>query len=170
MNALLRAQLELQFRTRRSLCTELAAAAREYGLPVAYVLAIASRETGIRHIIGDRGHGIGVIQIDTRYHAIAATQKANGGWKTATGRRVLIEYGASMLARDRAWAARNWPHLTARQHLKIAASAYNAGRGGAEAGVAIGNSDARTTNRNYGADVLERMDVFAALLKEAVPQ
>ena len=138
--------------------------AKAHGFPPEYVLAIASRETGIRNLIGDGGHGIGVMQIDVRYHEIASDMKHDGTWKTNAG--ALIDYGVrAVLKPDYEWAQKTWPKLQEFQHLKIAASAYNAGRGGAAAGVKQGDSDIRTTGHDYGADVVyQRMPVFAKAL------
>ena len=41
-------------------------AAERYQLPPEILLAIASRETNMRNIIGDGGHGYGIMQIDDR--------------------------------------------------------------------------------------------------------
>jgi hypothetical protein len=127
------------------------AAARQH-LPPAFVVAVASRETGIRNILGDGGHGVGVIQIDTRYHALAREMKANGTWKTQPGR--LIEYGAGLLRHEVDWAKAHWPQF---DPLKIAAAAYNAGEGNARRGVEEGDADAHDTGHDYAADVLKRM-------------
>ena len=43
-------------------------AERKAGLPHGMLLAIASRETGCRNVVGDGGHGRGVFQIDDRWH------------------------------------------------------------------------------------------------------
>ena len=131
-------------------------------LSLAYVLAVASRETNIKNILGDGGHGVGVIQIDTRYHDIARRMKDDDNWRTQP--EVLIRYGVKMLQDNVQWAAKRWPTLTYRQHLKIAASAYNSGRGGAQRGVAVSDCDAFTTGKDYGEDVLERMDAITKLL------
>ena len=49
----------------RTACKE---AEAKYDLPAGLMLAIASRETNMRNINGDGGHGRGVFQIDDRYH------------------------------------------------------------------------------------------------------
>src|SRR5262245_45037615 len=41
-------------------------AAADYSFPVEVLLAIASRETNMRNIVGDGGHGFGIMQIDDR--------------------------------------------------------------------------------------------------------
>jgi peptidoglycan hydrolase-like protein with peptidoglycan-binding domain len=55
--------------------------------------------------------------------------------------------------------------LQGRRLLKFAVSAYNAGAGGAWKGVREhGDSDALTTGKNYGADVLRRMAILRGWL------
>lgn len=156
----LRAQLALAKRS--GVYALLRDSAARQDVPLAYVLAIASRETGIRNILGDGGHGVGVIQIDIRHHELARLAKERGTWKNNP--LPLIDYGIQMLWGNRRWAAREWPELTSTQHLKIAAAAYNAGRGGARAGADDGDCDLRTTGRDYGRDVLARMAVFETLI------
>src|SRR6266545_4010959 len=49
--------------------TELAHDGEDDGIGPALMLALASRETNIHNIVGDRGHGRGWLQIDDRFHA-----------------------------------------------------------------------------------------------------
>ena len=140
-------------------------AADKHSLDLAYLLAIASRETGITNELGDFGHGVGVLQIDIRFHPIALTAKQTGSWKNDPA--PLIDYGAGMLSHNVAWAKQTFPQYgrgDGSGWLKIGASAYNAGQGGATHGVRQGDSDKFTTGGNYGADVLTRRQVFASLL------
>lgn len=138
-------------------------AAKDHGLPFSYLLAVASRETNIVNMIGDAGHGIGVIQIDTRFHTIAADAKKSGSWHTNP--KPLVEYGATLLRNNRNWAAENWPHMSNSQWLKIAAAAYNCGNENTRKSVAEGDCDKRTTGHNYGRDVIKRMLGFAEILE-----
>jgi hypothetical protein len=141
-------------------------AANAHNLPLAYILAIASRETNMRNMLGDGGNGVGLMQIDIRYHAIARQAKQAGSWQNDP--EPLIDYGASLLRGNYDWARTTWPDFgsaaNGRGWYKIAASAYNAGRGGARRGVLQGDSDRYTTGRNYGRDVLARQLSFQALL------
>ena len=52
---------------------------------------------------------------------------------------------------------------------KFAASAYNAGLGGALTGLRRGNSDLETTGHDYGADVVARMHAFRRLERAERP-
>lgn len=133
-------------------------------LPVAYVLAVASRETNIQNLLGDGGHGVGIIQIDIRFHEIARAAKVSGSWRTRPG--PLVHYGCRLLVDNLAWAQDLWPALMPDQHLKIAAAAYNAGKGGAKRGVADGDCDKYTTGKDYGRDVMARRVLFARLIGE----
>jgi soluble lytic murein transglycosylase-like protein len=129
--------------------------AAKYHLAPAYVAAVMDRETGGHNIIGDGGHGHGLMQIDNRSFGPWLASNHNG-LDPATN----IDKGCSLLRENLDAAAAHGLHGD--QALKFAASAYNAGLGGAEAGLRSGNSDARTTGHNYGADVLNRMHRLAA--------
>jgi len=149
---------ELQSARKSGLFEALRLGASTHRLALSFVLAIASRETGIRNIEGDGGHGRGVLQIDDRSHEIARTTDF------ANAPEVLVLYGCEMLASNIEWAKRLRPGYSPDQYLKMASSAYNCGRGGVLKALASGDCDARTTGHDYGADVLKRMDGFAQLL------
>ena len=44
-------------------------AEKRHDLPAGLLLAVASRETDMEDIVGDKGHGRGLFQIDDRFHA-----------------------------------------------------------------------------------------------------
>jgi hypothetical protein len=51
----------------------------------ALLVAMAHRETGMRNIVGDSGHGRGIMQIDDRFHADWLKQHkgcASGSFRT----------------------------------------------------------------------------------------
>lgn len=150
-------QAQLHAAKRSGIYQVLHDAAAKHSLGFGYVLAIASRETGLRHIRGDHGHGYGVMQLDDRSHHIPAD------WETNPER--IVSLCCTELASHVAWAERHWPELTARQHLKVAAAAYNSGRKNTTASIAEGNCDLRTTGQDYGWDVLKRMEMFNDLLQ-----
>ncbi len=155
-----KAQLKKQIEATRAngLYAHLQIAASMSDLPLPFVLAIGSRETDLRNVSGDGGHGRGVMQIDTRYHHIARITdfKAHP--------EILIRYGCRMLADHIVWARRFRPGFTPVQHLKMAAAAYNCGRGGVIRAMASGDCDSRTTGKDYGADVLSRMKLCDEIL------
>lgn len=156
------ARAQLHHAKTAGLYESLHAAAATHALPFAFVLAGASRETNLRNILGDGAHGIGVLQIDIRYHPEARHAKAEGSWQTHPG--VLIDVGCRILAENLRWAKSLPQGQDEHAALKISASAYNAGQGGARAGIQSGDCDRRTTGRNYGKDTLERMKLFEELL------
>jgi soluble lytic murein transglycosylase-like protein len=152
--------LEAQLEAARSngLLAILTEAAQRHAIPLAFVLGVASRETNIANVLGDVGHGVGVMQVDDQ-HALAREQKASGAWKSQP--EILVDMACRMLSDNVRWAHSTWPHYDG---FKIAAAAYNAGRGGASAGVFAGSCDKYTTGRDYGLDVLERTRLFQQLL------
>ena len=144
----------------------LATAASQYGVSIAFLLAVASRETNMRHIIGDEGHGVGILQLDTQ-HPFAARLVANGTWNTPDGTQQLINACTALLASDQAWAEKAYPQYGGDNKdgtRKLAADAYNAGVGGAGYGASRGDADMRSTGHDYGSDVIERMHVLEGLL------
>lgn len=150
-------EVELEAARARGLVAACLAAEREAKLPQGLLLAIASRESGCRDVVGDRGHGRGVFQIDDRYHREwlashgADAPGALPPVAEAAGYAARLVAGAIDFARAHDVAA---PDV-----LKFALSAYNAGTTGALAGYRLGDSDLRTTGGDYGADVIERLGV-----------
>ena len=142
-------------------------AERRHGLPQALLLAVASRETNCRDVVGDFGHGRGVFQIDDRFHHdwLAEHGAAGPGRTPPVG--AAAELAASMLVESLAVARRH--ELTGDNATKFAASAYNAGLGGALTGLRRGDSDLETTGHDYGADVVARMRTFRVLERAKRP-
>ena|SRR5947209_5751919 len=142
-------------------------AEQRHALPHALLLAVASRETNCHDIVGDSGHGRGVFQIDDRFHHdwLAQHGAAAPGKTPPVG--AAAELAASMLAESLAAAKQH--KLTGEGAVKFAASAYNAGLGGALAGLKRGNSDLETTGHDYGADVVARMHLFQKLERAQGP-
>lgn len=140
-------------------------AAKRHALPLAFVCAIASRETNCRNEMGDyRGgvyHGVGVMQIDMQ-HKIARVAEEGGLWRSQPG--LLIDVGCGILAGGLV-AANVHAGLGGDDALRFAAAAYNAGIGAAMWGHREDNVDAYTTGHDYGHDVVfERMPAFAGVL------
>ncbi len=133
-------------------------AERRHKLPVGLLIAIASRETDMNDIVGDNGHGRGIFQIDDRAHTDWLSQHGAGGKGTKPSVADAAEFAAALLASNRSFGQKNG--IGRKDLLKFACSAYNAGAGGALAGHQGGDSDARTTGRDYGRDVLERLAVI----------
>lgn len=133
------------------------AAERAAGLPQGLLLAIASRETHCRNIPGDGGHGRGVFQIDDRYHADWLAEHGAETPGAVPSIEDAAAYASEILAANLAFGRRHG--IRGRALVKFAASAYNVGALGALEGYRQGDSDLRTANGNYGADVLERMGI-----------
>jgi peptidoglycan hydrolase-like protein with peptidoglycan-binding domain len=130
-------------------------AERRHNLSAGLLLALASRETDMEDIVGDKGHGRGLFQIDDRFHADWLA--AHGAPGSATTPRVkdAADFAASMLESNLAFAKQKG--VPAPDQLRFACSAYNAGAGGALEGQQSGDCDRRTTGGDYGRDVLERL-------------
>lgn len=162
------AQQQLDYLYESGFFDKLSAGAAQYNLSTAFVIAISSRETNCTNIIGDfqgspkEAHGIGIMQIDIQ-NPIAKQMRDDGTWKTNPD--PLINFGCNMLSENIATARKTFPQMPISGLLKIAASGYNAGIGRAVHSAAMdGDSDACTTGRNYGADVISRMALFAELI------
>jgi hypothetical protein len=146
------------------------------GIGPSLLLALGSRETNLRNIVGDQGHGRGWLQIDDRFH---------GPWLDA---HAGCDSGSWEAKHKSAGAAGHVPTLTAstvkaidmlrdnmafgRSHgiaesqlVRFAVAAYNAGAGGALAGARAGNVDAKTTHGDYSADVLDRQKAVSRWLQ-----
>src|SRR2546425_8149883 len=108
-------------------------AERRHGLPQALLLAVASRETNCRDVVGDFGHGRGVFQIDDRFHHDWLVEHGAAGPGRTPPVAAAAELAGTMLAESLAVAHRH--ELGGDGATKFAASAYNAGLGGALAGL-----------------------------------
>jgi peptidoglycan hydrolase-like protein with peptidoglycan-binding domain len=129
-------------------------AEERWRLPAGLLLAVASRETDMEDIVGDKGHGRGLFQIDDRFHAEWLAAHGAPGPGTTPRLEDAADFAASMLASNLAFGKQNG--VTAAEQLRFACSAYNAGAGGALAGQQLGDCDRKTTGGDYGRDVLER--------------
>lgn len=148
-------------------------AANDYQFEESLLMAVASRETNIKNIVGDGGHGYGIMQIDDRSFPDWCH---SGAWKDAE--QAIIK-GASVLDDKRTFVEKNQgkkitfgkkysfvgkDHLTAGEILRIAVSSYNCGVW-AYYNVSQGKDvDATSTGKDYSADVKRRQDAFAEYL------
>lgn len=164
MNAWDEAELAAQFR--RVLASRwidiFENAASATGSPTELLLAIASRETNIRNILGDfrgsRFHGFGIMQID-----LGTDPEFCAAWSEAKVAE-SIGRGAEILGHKRAYLVSQ--KGLAVTHAAIAA-AYNTGEGNVARSLRAGlDPDSTTTGANYGRDVVARMHVFGRLLRE----
>jgi hypothetical protein len=133
------------------------AAARAHNVDPAILLGVMARETRGRNIIGDHGHGHGLMQIDDRYHATWLAGH-NNGMDPATN----IDYGAQQLAANIARFPNN---------LEAAIAAYNAGPTAVNRAIRAGHDvNSVTTGGDYATDVLNRAATFRTMLPQAAPQ
>jgi soluble lytic murein transglycosylase-like protein len=123
------------------------AAARKTGLDRSLLLAVASRESRIGEALspsglGDGGNGIGIMQIDRRWHPqFAAVTDALDSWAN-------VQKGAELLNTELNRYGGN---------LRFALDAYNAGAGNVDKALNRGlDPDSYTTGGNYGRDVISR--------------
>lgn len=135
----------------------------KYNLPPTFLFAIASRETNCRNIIGDEGNGIGLMQIDIRYHEIAKQQKVSGQWESNP--EILMDYGASLLAKNLHMAKTKLDKYPSYIQLYAAASNYNCGRAITLSSKNGLDSDQCTTGKNYAHDVMLRKSAFDELIQ-----
>lgn len=147
---------------------------KERGVDPALGLGIASRETGIRNIIGDRGRGAGLMQVDI---GTDAAFKASGAWKDAEAsfrrgldifeeklRSLQTMAGKTMSVGGHKFTV---PKLEGDQLTQTALAMFNSGWW-APYHVSKGRSpDFGTTGGDYSADVLQRADVFRSLLSQS---
>jgi hypothetical protein len=142
----------------------------------ALILAMGSRETDLRNIAGDQGHGRGVLQIDDRFHQLWLSDHrgcASGSFTASSpsalppGRvptlTAAVLFVTEMLRANMQFGLTRG--VPATQAVRFAVAAYNAGPGGALEGFRAGDVDARTAHHDYSADVLERRKVVVRFLR-----
>lgn len=154
-------------------------AAAKFGHTTADLMAIASRESNIKNIIGDNGHGYSLMQLDIRSYPEFCK---SGKWKDA---EASIFKGASALAAKRdviekvskqkrgivkfsnGSTASFVPREMSNADLRrITIAAYNCG-GAAYYHFSKGNDpDRGTTGKDYSKDVLARSKEFQELLEQ----
>ena len=115
------------------------------GLPRTLLFAVGSRETNLTNEVGDGGHGHGVWQLDNRSHT------PPGGFAQFDNNVPLqCSIAADMLHGLLAMEAGN---------VERAANRYNSGQ----------PETAHTTGRDYGPDVVQRMQTLQRLFPGAGP-
>lgn len=129
---------------------------------VEILLAIASRESNVSSILGDGGHGHGIMQIDDRYFPDFCN---SDDWKDP-GKN--IEKGASILSGKRTFLSGKG--VPASQLERASIAAYNHGEGNIWNSIQNGDDvDDGTTGGNYSQDVLARSTEFANFLAAMIP-
>jgi soluble lytic murein transglycosylase-like protein len=132
-------------------------ASKECGVGVQVLLGISSRETNIRNILGDYGHGAGVMQVD-----IGTDREfvVSGAWKDP---KASILKGASILA-DKLTLAKGGL-IPDGDLVRVAIASYNAGKWPIIDFHKKDSVDLHTTHHNYSADVMARSLIFAEFLE-----
>jgi|GEM_PF-2479931 len=175
-----RAQITKQFRDAlsRGWVKLFKNAGQTFGFTTELLMAVASRESNMRNIVGDRGHGFGIMQIDIRsFPDFCRT----GKWKDV---EQSIMKGAEVLDSKRQFILNNvYKKLNAKTHkgevytfsmpefkgellTKVYTAAYNSGTWSAYHASKGRDPDFGTTGKDYAKDVLARAKVFAELLNE----
>jgi peptidoglycan hydrolase-like protein with peptidoglycan-binding domain len=122
-------------------------AAKRYHLPPSLLMAVMSRETNGHNVVGDYGHGRGLMQIDDRSWG-SWLSSHHGGMDPASN----IMKGAEILRGNIDYFHGN---------VRYGVAAYNCGAGNVSSALAHGHScDYYTANGNYSADVLHRRKWF----------
>jgi hypothetical protein len=174
------AQLEQQLQAlghrRIDMVTDLAHEGEDDGIGPALVLALASRESNMRNITGDGGHGRGWLQIDDRFHhdflathrgcvsgSFTPTQPSASPPGLCPSLSASTIYAIGLLRSNMRFARSKG--VPEEQVLRFAVAAYNAGAGGALQGLRGGDLDSATTGRDYSEDVLGRKAAVGRILE-----
>jgi hypothetical protein len=145
-------------------------AGKDYEWDPTLLLAIASRETNVRNIVGDGGHGYGMMQIDVRSYPdfCHSGQWRNPGLVIHTGALVLdakrtqIEKSQGLPMNIGGWHFVGQP-ISGENLIRVSVAAYNCGLWAYYCFSRGEDPDRLTTGRNYSADVLRRKAEFDKL-------
>jgi hypothetical protein len=147
-------------------------AAADYQFTPELLLGIASRETNMKNIVGDGGHGYGIMQIDDRSYPDWCH---SGGWKdldaciqkgalVLDGKREQIRSGEGKSLKIGGTTFRGAPSLSGSDLIHVSVAAYNCGLWAFYSFSKGGDPDAKSTGHDYSADVMKRTELFASLL------
>jgi len=150
-------------------------AGKDYDFAPSLLMAIASRETNMHNIVGDGGHGFGLMQIDIRSFP---EWVSSGAWRFPAqviekGAQVLdqkvtqIHGGVGKTLNVGGYVFYGATFHTAADAIRVAVAAYNSGLWAYYCFSKGEDPDRLTTGHNYSADVLKRQTEFAKLLGEA---
>lgn len=148
-------------------------AGKDYKFPTDILMAIDSRETNMRNMIGDGGHGYGIMQIDDRSFpewchsglwkdVNAVIQK--GAW-VLDSKRETIRNGQGKKLKIKRSTFTGKPNLTNTELLRTAIAAYNAGLWAYWGLSERDDPDYRTTGKDYSSDTLARSKIFKKLMR-----
>jgi hypothetical protein len=147
-------------------------AGKDYKFSTDVLMAIASRETNMRNIIGDRGRGFGIMQID-----IGSFREwcQSGLWRDVNAsiqkgalvldsKREMVRSGQGKKLTIKGTSFVGKSDLTNSELLRTAIAAYNAGLWAYFGLSKFADPDLRTTGHDYSSDTLGRAQVFKKLL------
>lgn len=128
--------------------------AAEHDIPSALLIALACRESHHGHALdsrgyGDRGHGFGVLQVDSRHHKQAGKPDPYSIEHMRQAAGIFAGYRDKVAAKHKDWADK--------YILKGACVAYNSGVRNVDT---IPGMDLGTTGGDYGADVMARAQIY----------
>jgi hypothetical protein len=165
-------QREFQLAADNGWIADFQQAATDYAFPVEVLVAIASRESDMRNIVGDGGHGFGIMQIDDRSFPDWCH---SGAWKDAgagiqrgalvlDSKREQVRSGQGKNLSVGGVAFQGVANLADEDLLRIAVAAYNCGLWAYCSFSQEGDPDLKSTQGDYSADTLLRASVFRELL------
>jgi hypothetical protein len=137
-------------------------AERAAGLPEGLLLAVSSRESGCRDVVGGGGHRRGAFGIDDRRDAewlVGIGRARRGAMPPLTE---AARYAAGVLAANVQLARASG--IREADVVRFALAAYAAGTAAALQDYRLGDVDASTPGRDYGGDVLRRLDAVSRWL------
>jgi soluble lytic murein transglycosylase-like protein len=126
-------------------------------VPAALLAGICSRETHGKSVVGDKGNGIGLMQIDKRSHKFARSEEALTPDKNIDVGAAILSTYLYQLSKDP--KKKEWQPVYL---LKGAVAAYNSG---VKNIVTIERMDVGTTGGDYSSDVWERAKALIPYFK-----
>jgi hypothetical protein len=147
-------------------------AGKDYKFSTEILMAIASRETNMRNIIGDGGHGYGIMQIDDRsfpeWCKSGLWKDVNAGIQQGAlvldNKREMIRNGQGKKLKIKNTTFIGKAGLSSSELLRTAIAAYNAGLWAYYGLSKFDDPDRRTTGKDYSGDTLARAKIFKQLL------
>ena len=140
------------------------AAEREEGLPEGTLLALSSRETGCRDVVGGGGHKRGAFGVDDRRDREWLVGIGSSRAGAIPPLEEAARYAAGVIAANIAFARAN--QVNEAELLRFALAAYAAGTAAALEGYRLGDPDTSTPGEDYGCDVVRRLDAIAGWLAQ----
>ena len=138
-------------------------AAQKLNVPVAIIIALASRESHLGSILGkfgnkpgwgDNNHGWGILQVDRRHHTLVGLDDPYS--------QAHVEQAIGIFSNYRDQIKKNHPTWKDEYVLKGACVAYNSGPNNVKT---IAGMNQGTTHHDYGDDVIARAQFYLEKVK-----